>query len=309
MELLFMEPIFKETIWGGSRLKDDFGYEIPSETTGECWGISAHENGNCKIRKGSFSGLTLGELWKSNRELFGDLEGDKFPLLVKIIDAKDDLSIQVHPDDSYGAVHENGSFGKTECWYILDCEEDAHIVIGHHAKDKEEARKMVSEGRFDDFIRKIPVHKGDFFQIDPGCIHAICRGTLLLETQQNSDITYRVYDYGRLSDGKPRELHIEKSLDVTTAPFKPVGAMMEKEKGMGYQTTLLYSCQYYKVFKTDLDGSAVFQMNEPFLNVSVIEGKGSIDGTFIKKGDHFIIPAGYGSYSVEGKLSWISSHV
>lgn len=309
MELLFLEPVMKEMIWGGTRLCDDFGYEIPSEATGECWGISAHEHGNCRIKNGTYQGITLDELWKTHRELFGDMEGEKFPLLVKIIDARDDLSIQVHPDDSYAAVHENGSYGKTECWYVLDCDEDSHIIIGHYAKDRDEAAGMIKDQRWDDFLRKIPVHKGDFFQINPGCIHAICRGTLLLETQQNSDITYRVYDYGRLNNGQPRELHLEKSLDVITVPFEPVPSMEETECGMGYQKTLLYRCGYYKVSKIDVDGSAVFKMNHPFLNVSIIDGKGSFDGNYVQKGDHFIIPAGYGSYGVEGTLSFVVSHV
>ena len=153
-------------------------------------------------------------------EVFGKVDSDRFPLLIKIIDAKDDLSIQVHPDDDYAKVHENGSLGKTECWYILDCKKNATIVIGHNSRTKEELSRMIHEGKWSEFIREIPIKKGDFLQIDPGTVHAIKGGTLILETQQNSDITYRVYDYGRLSNGKPRELHIDKSIDVITVPAK-----------------------------------------------------------------------------------------
>ena len=150
------------------------------------------------------------------------MDSDRFPLLIKIIDAKDDLSIQVHPDDDYAKVHENGSLGKTECWYILDCKKKCDDRYRTQFKDKEELSRMIHEGKWSEFIREIPIKKGDFLQIDPGTVHAIKGGTLILETQQNSDITYRVYDYGRLSNGKPRELHIDKSIDVITVPAKSV---------------------------------------------------------------------------------------
>ena len=221
-EVIFLKPVFKEMIWGGTRLRDDFGYAIPGGKTGECWAVSAHKHGDCKILGGSFDGKHLSELWEKNRELFGGMKGDVFPLLIKIIDAKEDLSIQVHPDDAYAKEHENGSLGKTECWYILDCDADAKIVIGHHAKSKEELGQMIGQKRWNELIRVIPIKKGDFFQIMPGTVHAIKGGTLILETQQNSDITYRLYDYDRLQDGKPRELHLEKSIDVIRCPHGDV---------------------------------------------------------------------------------------
>ena len=179
-ELLFMEPVFKEAIWGGTRLKDVFGYDIPSSRTGECWAISAHKNGDCRIAGGTWKGQSLSSLWESHPEWFGAAAGchKEFPLLVKIIDARNDLSIQVHPDNAYAGEHENGSLGKTECWYILDCDPDATIVIGHHAGNKDEVKQMIEEKRWKDFIREIPVSKGDFFQINPGCVHAIKGGTL-----------------------------------------------------------------------------------------------------------------------------------
>ena len=178
-ELLRLEPVFQEKIWGGDRLRTVFHYDIPSDHTGECWAISGHPSGDCHVKNPEFAGETLGSLWKKRPDLFGNLPGDSFPLLVKIIDAKDDLSIQVHPDDSYAAVHEHGARGKTECWYVLDCDPGTTIVIGHNAKTREEMGRMVEERRWKELIREVPIQKGDFFQINPGCLHAIKGGTLI----------------------------------------------------------------------------------------------------------------------------------
>ena len=307
MEPIFLKPVFKQMIWGGSRLGTDFGYEIPGEDTGECWAISAHPNGDSTVTGGIYDGKKLSELWAEHRELFGNAEGDRYPLLIKLIDAKADLSIQVHPNDEYAKVHENGSLGKTECWYIVDCDEDAQIVIGHNAKNHEEVKEMITNHRWKDFIRVIPIHKGDFFQINPGTVHAIKGGTLILETQQNSDITYRVYDYDRLSNGKPRELHVDKSIDVIEAPFVPYEIKGNAEQGEGYELQNLITCPVYSVNKLELHGEAAFEQDKPFLNVSVLDGTGTIDGIAIKKGDHFILPAGYGSYRLNGNMTMITS--
>lgn len=310
-ELLFVEPVFKEAIWGGSRLREVFGYEIPSDHTGECWAVSAHKNGDCRVASGTLAGQTLSSLWKEHRELFGKFGEDchEFPLLIKIIDAKNDLSIQVHPDNAYAAEHENGSLGKTECWYILDCDEGATIVIGHYAKNKEELEAMIREGRWSEFIREIPLKKGDFFQINPGCVHAIKGGTLVLETQQSSDITYRVYDYDRLSDGKPRQLHVKQSIDVIEVPFvdradeKPV-LVADSDNGRKYH---LITCDYYTADKIDITGTWEEDYGDRFANVSILEGQGTADGIPVSKGCHFIVPAGYGAIKFEGKMSLISS--
>ena len=311
MELLFMEPVLKEMIWGGDRLESVYGMVIPSDHTGECWAISAHQNGDCRVVGGTYDGCTLSGLWEEHRELFGGCQGDRYPLLIKIIDAKQDLSIQVHPDDEYARVHENGSLGKTECWYILDCDEDSQIVIGHHAKDHEEMEKMILEKRWEDFIRVIPVKKGDFFQIDPGCLHAIKGGTLILETQQNSDITYRVYDYDRLSDGKPRQLHVRQSIDVISAPFNSRDAVPEVRRAelCGAVETHLITCPFYSVYKYDIDGAFTKAFDAPFVNVTVVEGSGRINGIEIRKGQSFIIPDGYGECAFEGRMSLICSWI
>jgi beta-glucosidase len=307
-EILFLEPVCTHNIWGGTKLHDDFGYKEEGSDVGECWGISAHPNGDGENKYGAFEGWKLSELWEKHPEVFGNLDIDRFPLLVKLIDARDDLSIQVHPDDSYAKVHENGSFGKTECWYVLDCPKEASLVIGHNATTKEELKAMIEEGKWGDLIREIPVKKGDFIQIDPGTVHAIKGGLLILETQQNSDITYRVYDYDRLSNGKPRELHIKQSEDVITVPATdPNKCVLHTECAITNELVLLYSCDFYSVFQLNLDGDITFKQKYPFLNMTVTEGNGIINGQPIKKGDNFIIPNDFGRVEITGKLQAVLS--
>ena len=251
-EILFLEPVFKEVIWGGNKLSTSYGYKIPSDTTGECWAVSAHKNGDCKLINGEFKGESLSWLWDNHREIFGNAKGDVFPLLIKIIDAKKDLSIQVHPDDEYAKKNENGALGKTECWYILDCEEGATIVVGHNAKSKEELKQMIKEKRWNELIKVRSIKKGDFFQITPGTVHAIKGGTVILETQQNSDITYRLYDYDRLSNGKPRELHLEKSIDVIKCPYVEESQDFKIIKEDNYDEKELVKCEFYEVKKLEI---------------------------------------------------------
>lgn len=310
-EIIFLNPVCTHNIWGGSRLREQFGYKYQGDDLGECWGISAHPNGDGTIKYGNYAGMTLSNLWEQHPEVFGNLDYDRFPLLIKIIDAKDDLSIQVHPDDSYARVHENGSYGKTECWYVLDCPEDAALVIGHNANTREELESMISEGRWDEFIREVPVKKGDFIQIDPGTVHAIKGGLLILETQQNSDITYRVYDYDRLSDGKPRELHVSQSKDVISVPAAPVSDSVVEtaDEIRKNELVTLYDCDYYEVFKLNLEGRTQVDDSYPFLNVTITEGDGIISGRPVKKGDHMIIPNGFGILDMQGELEMIASTV
>ncbi len=303
-ELLFFKPVFKTLVWGGHKMRDEFGYDIPSENTGECWAISAHQNGDVVCVSNGYKGMTLSKLWDTKRELFGNFRSDRFPLLTKIIDAADDLSIQVHPDDEYAKVHENGSYGKEECWYVLDCDEDSSVIIGHNANSKEEFDKMIDEGRFKDLIREVPVHKGDFIRIAPGTLHAIKGGVMVLETQQNSDITYRLYDYDRLSDGKLRELHIDKAKDVVVIPT-PENAIYATSSDRPVET--LIECKYFSVYKLNVKGTVNLDNEVPFRLVSVIEGEGKINGNDIKKGMHFIVPAGFGSLSFTGNMKLITS--
>ncbi len=307
--ILRMQPIFQEKIWGGNRLSSVFNYSIPSDHTGECWAISGHPGGDCAIVGGAYDGKTVAQLWKQEPELFGNLPGDIFPLLIKIIDARENLSIQVHPDDAYAGVHENGSLGKTECWYVLDCDEGATIIIGHNAASSEEMAQMVEENRWNELLREVPIHKGDFFQIDPGCLHAIKGGTLILETQQSSDVTYRFYDYGRLENGKPRKLHIAESLAVTTAPFQPWEGEQTAETIGDASVTHLVTCPYYSVYRAELDGKCTLNFPHPFVNLSILSGEGTLNGEKLAKGDHLLLTANFGKAEFEGKLEFIYSHI
>lgn len=309
-ELLFLDPVCTHNIWGGSKLREVFGYPVEGNDLGECWGISAHPEGDGTVRSGAYQGCKLSQMWEKHPELFGNLGYDRYPLLTKIIDAQDDLSIQVHPDDAYAKEHENGSLGKTECWYIMDCKENATLVIGHNAKSKEELEEMVYGGKWQELIREIPIRKGDFIQIDPGTVHAIKADTLILETQQNSAITYRLYDYGRLQNGKSRELHIDKSLDVITVPAKSAEDSVKSLSVLPEnQLNQIYTCEKYTIFKLDINGSTSFEQRYPFLAASVLEGEGTVDGQKVHRGDHFIIPSGYGTVDMQGKMSLILSTV
>lgn len=310
-EILFLEPVCTHNIWGGNRLREQFGYQEAGDDIGECWGISAHPNGDGTVKNGELAGYKLSAVWKEYPELFGNLSYDRFPLLVKIIDAKDDLSIQVHPDNEYAKEHENGSFGKTECWYVLDAPRNGALVIGHNARTKKELESMIHEGRWSEFIREIPVKKGDFIQINPGTVHAIKGGLLILETQQNSDITYRVYDYDRLSGGKPRELHRKQSIDVITVPAASVedSVITVENNGKKNQLNHLFTNNYYSIFQMEVEGSAEIEQEYPFLNVSILDGEGTVNGNQIKKGDHFILTHELKSAVFAGNVNLIASTV
>lgn len=307
-EILFLEPVCTENIWGGERLREEFHYSSAGEHIGECWGISAHPKGDGTIKTGRYTGQKLSWVWKEHPELFGKQTEGAFPLLVKVIDARDDLSIQVHPDDDYAASHEDGASGKTECWYVMDCKEPASLIIGHNARTKEELGEMISAGRWSELIREVPIRKGDFIQIDPGTVHAIKGGCLILETQQNSDITYRLYDYGRLCNGVPRELHIQKSMDIIKVPAKTAEDCVMSTRTLPVNCmNQLYDCRYYQIFKLDVEGEYTLEQKYPFLLVSVLEGSGYADCHLVKKGDHFILPNKYGSLRLEGKMSLMIS--
>lgn len=309
-EILFLEPVFQERIWGGTALKDVFGYHIPSDKTGECWAISAHPNGMGIIKNGQYQGKSLKELWDDHRELFGGVEGKQFPLLTKILDANDDLSVQVHPNDEYAFINENGELGKTECWYIIDAQEDGELIFGHNALSQEEVRSMIEKGQWNEFLRRVKVKAGDFFNVPSGTVHALCKGTLILETQQSSDTTYRLYDYDRRDDqGNLRELHLEKSIDVITAPHQEDQPEITIANREGAQITTYIQNDFFSVYKYEINGKAAFDQDQPFLLNSVLEGEGTLNGQPLKKGDHYILPAGFGSYTLEGNLQIMASHI
>ena len=303
-QILRMNPVFKEMIWGGTKLKDIYGYEIPSDHTAECWAISAHKNGDCTIADGEYKGKTLSWLFENHRELFGNIEGDQFPLLVKIIDAKNDLSVQVHPDDVYAKEHEN-SLGKTECWYVLETEENTKMVMGHHAKTKEELVKAIENDDYDHLLNKFDIKKGDFFYIPSGTIHAICKGSLIYEAQQSSDITYRVYDYHRKDkDGNERQLHVKQSIDVTTVPYKPYDLAKQVEETIENGTRKeLVSSNYLTLNKYDMTGYNKVINDKPFQLVSIIEGQGTVEGKEVKKGDHFVVCSDQKEVDFDGTMT------
>ena len=301
--VLKMKPVFKEMIWGGHKLRDVYGYDIPSDNTGECWAISAHKNGDCLIAGGEFDGKSLSWLFDNHRELFGGIEGNQFPLLVKIIDAKNDLSVQVHPNDEYAGEHEH-SLGKTECWYVLQADEGTNMVMGHHAKSTEEFVKAIEEDDYDNLLNKFQIKKGDFFYIPSGTLHAICSGSLIYEAQQSSDITYRVYDYHRKDkDGHERQLHVQQSIDVTN-----ISADADQQKEFvsvplenGTRTCMVES-EFFKVYSYKMTGKNTVANDAPFQMVSVIDGEGTLNGDAVKKGDHFVICSDQKETNFDGNM-------
>ncbi|MDR4939565.1 mannose-6-phosphate isomerase, class I [Bacillus wiedmannii] len=311
-EPLFFQPVLQERIWGGESL-NEFNYDLSSKTTGECWGISAHLNGPSIVKSGKYKGLTLKQLWDEYRILFGNYKSEQFPLLTKILDAKKDLSVQVHPNDEFANIHENGELGKTECWYIIDCKKNAEMVYGHTAQTKEEFEGMIKNNQWNRLLRRVPIKPGDFFYVPSGTIHALCEGTLVLETQQSSDTTYRVYDYDRIdSDGNKRDLHVEKSIAVSMIPHEDYKVYPDIKEENGVIITKFVQEKYFSVYKWKVEGESCFQQNKVFHLVSVIDGEAVLelgDENFeIKKGDHFIIPTGMNTFTIKGNITLIVSH-
>ncbi|WP_163654524.1 mannose-6-phosphate isomerase, class I [Listeria sp. PSOL-1] len=311
-EALFFEPVFKERIWGGTKLHDYFGYLLPNHKIGEDWAISAHPNGPSIVKNGMYQGKTLIDLWQKNPELFGHPTEETFPLLTKILDANTDLSVQVHPDDNYAKKHENGELGKTECWYIIDCEPGAELIYGHNAKTKEEFERLADEGNWDKLLRKVKIKPGEFYYVPSGTIHALGTGTLVLETQQNSDTTYRVYDYDRKdASGNKRELHLKKAIDVTTIPHQDASLKSKINKLDGFTETVFVENQFFCVYKWAITQKATLKQKADYTLVSILKGKGTLiienNRTSIQKGDHFLIPNTVSSFTISGEVTAISS--
>ncbi len=306
--VILLDPVFQNKIWGGRSL-EGYGYQIPDGPVGEAWAISAHAHGDCSIKEGPYSSYTLSELYSTHPELFGSLDSEVFPLLVKIIDAKDDLSIQVHPDNPYAFEHESGALGKRECWYIMEAEPGATIIVGQKAKDRNEFAAQVEAGNWGELLNEIPIQKGDFFQIDPGCVHAIKRGTMILETQQSSDVTYRVYDYDRRQDdGSLRELHLDKSLDVIDykAGYPEVADHPEL---IDNELIELVQTPDYTVDIIQVKDVCDLSVDNAFTCISILEGEGSISGHDVVKGDHAIALRAAKNLSMKGDMLVLLSHV
>ena len=290
---LLLKPVIKDYIWGGTRLKTEFGFKTDKDIAAEGWMLSCHKDGTNTVLNGVYEGKPLDEVLK--------LRGlkDKFPILIKLIDAKDRLSVQVRPDNKY-ALENEGEFGKTEMWYVVDCEDGAQLIYGFKYKiSKDEFEKRIKDNTLDEVMNYVPVKKGDVFFIKSGTLHAIGKGKLIAEIQQNSNTTYRVSDYGRLgADGKPRELHIQKAVDVTltdkpTVPYGDVGETNNYEYGTERQ---LAACEYFKTAKLDLEGEREINTENGFVSLLVLSGEINVkyDSGVVKaqKGGSIFIPQG-----------------
>ncbi|MBE6905855.1 MAG: class I mannose-6-phosphate isomerase [Ruminococcaceae bacterium] len=308
-------PVYKDYLWGGTKLKEEFHKQTDLERIAESWELSAHPDGESIIADGDYSGTKFSEFVKQVPEFMGTRFSvhTNFPVLVKLIDAQKPLSIQVHPDDAYARRNENG-LGKTEMWYILGAEPGAFLYFGcRHIVSKEEMRCRLSDGTVTEILQKMPVKKGDVFFIPAGTIHAIGAGILLAEIQQNSNTTYRVYDYGRLDvNGKPRALHLEKALEV--ADLRPASADAPNaavlERTAGYSVRRLARCDYFNVEKVELDGSYIREMDGgSFVFILCTDGDAKIcyNGAerTIFKGGNLFIPSCLSEVTLSGQGSFL----
>lgn len=315
MSVLKLIPACKDYLWGGHRLVDEYNKEYDGDILAETWELSCHPDGPSRIANGRYAGKTLAEYIEgegkgvlgSHCRRFRD-----FPILIKFIDAKQDLSVQVHPDNRY-ALKNEGQYGKTEMWYVVDAGEDATLYYGFKQEiSKEEFAERIQNDTVLDVLNKVPVQKGDVLFIESGTIHAIGADILIAEIQQNSNVTYRVYDYGRVGkDGKKRDLHIEKALAVTDRV-----PLIKTKKSYPH----VADCDYFTVDKLNLDGKMMRRMegrvsDESFVSILILDGEGTVscvgdcdregetDGTqrvSYRKGDSLFLPAGSGDYVIEG---------
>ena len=310
--MFLLTPVFKDYIWGGNRLETDFGFDSGLSKTAEAWVLACHKDGENTVGNKRLSEVLTKEMLGKNGNKF-----DFFPILIKLIDAKDNLSLQVHPDNAY-AFENEGEYGKTECWYILDCDEGAELIYGFR-KDisKDEFRRSIEDGTLMNYVNRVKVKKGDFFFIDSGTLHAIGKGILLAEIQQNSNTTYRVFDYNRLgNDGKPRPLHIDKAVDVTVTKkpsrrHKPEGKRISLD---GAYETLLTSCELFTVKLFEIERSlSLFADESSFVSVLCTDGSGVIENNGerleLKKGSSVFIPASSGETEITGSLTVIVTNV
>lgn len=305
MGLMKLKPACKDYLWGGNRLKTEYGIACEGEILSEAWVLSCHPDGPSVIENGAYAGKTLREYLEAEGKAVLGKNGAKFtdfPILTKLIDARDNLSIQVHPDNAYAQKYEN-QYGKTEMWYIMDAAPDAFLYFGfEHEIGREEFERRIREDDLLPVLHQAPVHKGDVFFIEAGTLHAIGKNILLAEIQQNSNVTYRVYDYGRVGkDGKKRELHIEKALDVTNC-------RRAKEDTHCYPHVA--SCPYFTVDHLVLDGKTMKKIcgevgEDSFLSILFLSGEGEIscaqESFSYRKGESYFLPAGSGSFAIEGE--------
>ncbi len=312
MALLKFSPVFKDYLWGGNSLKTAYHKDYSGEILAESWELSCHPDGPCIITNGNYKGMSFKNYIEiAGKQVLGTNCNEflEFPILIKFIDAKDNLSIQVHPSDEYALSHEN-QYGKTEMWYVADCEEDAFLYYGFtKAISNEEFKKRAQNGSLTEVLNKIYVKKGDVFFIEAGTLHAIGKGIIIAEIQQNSNITYRVFDYGRKDiNGMKRELHIEKALQVTN--FSPRLKHISFVPHLGI-------CKYFTVDKVVLDNKYMKKFlgevnGDSFLHILVLEGEGCIeyeDGGAFQKGDSMLLTASSGNFEVSGACELLFTYV
>lgn len=302
-------PACKDYIWGGTRLKTEYGKGSNLEKVAESWELSAHKDGESTVIGGAFDGLTFTQYISKNSGCIGK-NAEKFeffPILIKLIDASDNLSVQVHPSDEY-ALKNEGEYGKTEMWYVVDCEKDAFLYYGFSKPiAKDEFKKRIENNTLLEVLNKVKIKKGDVFFIEAGTIHAIGKGAFICEVQQNSNKTYRVYDYDRRDkDGNARELHIDKALDVTNLT-PPKTYKTENDK-------VLAKCKYFTAEKFICTESSEINLNkDSFRSVIVLSGEAKLKlgdtELDIQKGDSIFIPAQDGIAKISGKCEMIVTYV
>lgn len=318
-EPFLLRPAGKDYLWGGRRLKDDFSKEIDLTPLAETWECSVHPDGPSVVSGGDFDGQTLDTVLKAHPEYLGSRnQNGEFPLLIKLIDAKQDLSVQVHPDDDYAATYESGQKGKTEMWYVLDAAKDARLIYGlKHDSDEEEIREAIQKGTLMNHLRQVPVKKDDLFFIEAGMIHAIGAGVLVAEIQENSNLTYRLYDYDRVDKhGKKRELHVEKALRVarlesSVEPRQPLRVLKYRR---GAASELLCRCQYFEVYRmlinTERRQQVSYRADELSFRVLLcIGGCGSMSfrqkELKFYKGDCIFVPADSAELILHGQAQFL----
>ncbi len=304
MSILKLKPSCKDYLWGGRRLIEEYGKQYEGEVLAETWELSCHPDGPSIIENGPYKGKTLQEYIDTEGKAVLGTHCSRFrdfPILTKFIDARDNLSIQVHPDNRY-ALKNEGQYGKTEMWYVMDAGKEAFLYYGFKREVSiEEFAKRIEEDTLLEVLNAVPVQKGDVLFIESGTIHAIGKDILIAEIQQNSNVTYRVYDYGRVGkDGKKRDLHIEKALAVTNR------VPMVKEKS---SYPHIADCDYFTVDKLNLDGKVMKKMEgnvseASFASILILDGEGTITSggecVSFRKGESFFLSAGSGAYTVEG---------
>ncbi len=302
------ENLYYDKVWGGRDL-ENFRSNLPDGNIGESWDIACHPNGMGIVANGEFKGITFQDLIKAKgASLVGTkISLEKMPLLLKIINSKEKLSVQVHPKDEYAEKYE-GEYGKTEAWYVIDAKDDASLILGTKSCTKEEFQEAIISNNVEKYLNKINVKKGDFFLINSGLVHAICEGVIIAEIQQNSDITYRVYDYGR-----PRELHIKRALDVIDLNLQAKEPMEGEEITKDYTKRILCETKYFGIEKYIISKKLKDNSDEErFYIITCVEGEGIIEGKnfkeSIKMGDSYLIPASLGDYIVKGNLTVLKSY-